>query len=644
MENKTTHNAATGSSIEGQNSPMRFSLDRPNGASIKVIGVGGGGSNAVNYMFEQGIKGVDFIVCNTDNQALVASPVPNRIQLGTTLTGGQGAGSNPEIGQNAAIENLDDVMKCVGDGANMVFVTAGMGGGTGTGAAPIIARACKEAGILTVGIITVPFGFEGRRRASQADSGLEDMRDAVDTLLVIRNDKLRELFGNLTVGKAFSNADEVLCTAAKGIAEVITHTGEINVDMNDIKTVMSNSGVAIMGAGRAEGEGRALAAVTDAMESPLLNDNDITGARYVLLNITYGKDEALMDEITEITDHIQDCAGQEAEVIWGYGADDSLENQLCVTVIATGFEVSGTEALQKTEEVEKLVLEVGDAKAIDTVLDSPTSGLGATVFHGDSEGDESESSELSDIHIKGTDTAERATVGMESDEVRLKFTGEDITEAGNEPATAETPHDLFATMPNDGMPNDGLRLKTLDSELQDMEPLQPLGEMETTGETLAGDFRIFDIADDIETSHFPEDVSGIKFTDEQQADELESDLQGNTTDFTPSEAVEIDSESHGEAVTQAETVNLATPAVSPEDIQKLSEERMKRIMESTSVLRTPTGLSKLENEPAYKRRNVNLSHVPHSSESTTSRLSVENDGDNGPELRSNNPFLHDNVD
>ena len=425
---------------------------------------------------------------------------------------------------------------------------------------------------------------------------------------------------------------------------MITHTGEINVDMNDIKTVMSNSGVAIMGAGRAEGEGRALAAVTDAMESPLLNDNDITGARYVLLNITYGKDEALMDEITEITDHIQDCAGQEAEVIWGYGADDSLENQLCVTVIATGFEVSGTEELQKTEEVEKLVLEVGDAKAIDTVLDSPTSGLGGTVFHGDSEGDESESSDLSDIHIKGTDTAERATVGMESDEVRLKFTGEDITEAGNEPETAETLHDLFATMPNDGMPNDGLRLKTLNNELQDMEPLQPLGEMETSGETLAGDFRIFDIADDVETSHFPEDVSGIKFTDEQQADELESDLQGNTTDFTPSEAIEINSESHGEPVAQADTVNLATPAVSPEDIQKLSEDRMKRIMESTSVLRTPTGLSKLENEPAYKRRNVNLSHVPHSSESTTSRLSVENDGDNGPELRSNNPFLHDNVD
>ena len=627
MENNTTHNPGQAGLNAGQPAPMRFSLNRPNGASIKVIGVGGGGSNAVNYMFEQGINGVDFIVCNTDNQALVASPVPNRIQLGTTLTNGQGAGSNPEIGQNAAIENLDDVMKCVGEGTNMVFVTAGMGGGTGTGAAPIIARACKEAGILTVGIITVPFGFEGRRRADQAGLGLEEMRDAVDTLLVIRNDKLRELFGNLTVGKAFSNADEVLCTAAKGIAEVITHTGDINVDMNDVKTVMRDSGVAIMGAGRAVGEGRALAAVTDAMESPLLNDNDITGARYVLLNITYGSEEALMDEITEITDHIQDCAGQEAEVIWGYGSDDSLDTELCVTVIATGFE-SGNDAEHAIEEEGdvRTMLDVEGGVEVSTLLDSPTNGLGTTVFT------EDEACEV------GADmgTAERATFGMESDDVHLKMGGEDVTNPADEPGIAPTPHDLFASMPNDGMPNDGMILKALDeSEDDGEEDSVPVDE---DGEDLAGDYKIFDISDDVETNHFPQDLNGINFTEEQEP----TGATGSVGEVT--QAGEVTASMTGEVVGNPGASAEIIPAVAPEDIQKLNEARMKRIMESTNVLRTPTGLSKLESEPTYKRRNVNLIHTPHSSESTASRLSVENDGENGPELRTNNPFLHDNVD
>ena len=305
---------------------------------IKVIGVGGGGSNAVNTMFERGIAGVDFIVCNTDAQALDASPVPSKIQLGATLTGGQGAGSQPEVGRNAAIESLDEVIGLLGTGTSMVFVTAGMGGGTGTGAAPVIAKAARDLDILTVGIVTIPFQFEGKRRTQQAAEGLEAMRKSVDTLLIIRNDKLRELYGNLTIRKAFANADEVLCTAAKGIAEVITLTGEINVDMNDVNTVMRNSGRAIMGSGVAVGEGRARLAVSEALESPLLNDCDITGASFVLLNITFGHDEVLMDEIMEITDIIQQAAGQSAEVIWGYGIDPSLGDALCVTVIATGFD------------------------------------------------------------------------------------------------------------------------------------------------------------------------------------------------------------------------------------------------------------------------------------------------------------------
>ena len=316
---------------------MHFNLPQSSNSPIKVIGVGGGGSNAVNTMFEQGINGVDFIVCNTDAQALDISPVPRKIQLGATLTGGQGAGSLPEVGKNAAIESLDELTNLLGTDTSMVFITAGMGGGTGTGAAPVIAQACRERGILTVGIVTIPFQFEGRRRNTQASEGLDAMREAVDTLLIIRNDKLRELFGNQTIRSAFANADQVLCTAAKGIAEVITLTGEINVDMNDVNTVMRNSGRAIMGSGSASGQGRAVKAVGEALESPLLNDSDITGANFVLLNITFGTEEILMDEIMEITDHIQASAGQTAEVIWGYGTDPNLGEDLCVTVIATGF-------------------------------------------------------------------------------------------------------------------------------------------------------------------------------------------------------------------------------------------------------------------------------------------------------------------
>ena len=323
---------------------MHFNLPQSSNSPIKVIGVGGGGSNAVNTMYQKGINGVDFIVCNTDAQALDISPVPRKVQLGATLTGGQGAGSLPEVGKNAAIESLDEVLNLLGTDTSMVFLTAGMGGGTGTGAAPVIAQACKERGILTVGIVTVPFLFEGRRRNQQATEGLEQMRAAVDTLLIIRNDKLRELFGNQTIRSAFANADQILCTAAKGIAEVITLTGEINVDMNDVNTVMRDSGRAIMGSGSASGQGRAAKAVTEALESPLLNDSDITGADHVLLNITFGTEEILMDEIMEITDHIQEAAGQTAEVIWGYGTDENLGEDLCVTVIATGFEGKDPEA------------------------------------------------------------------------------------------------------------------------------------------------------------------------------------------------------------------------------------------------------------------------------------------------------------
>jgi cell division protein FtsZ len=351
---------------------MEFDLPKDNASIIKVIGVGGGGSNAVNHMYNQGIIGVDFIVCNTDKQALDISPVPFKIQLGPSLTEGRGAGSIPEIGKNAAIENIDEIREVLGNNTKMVFVTAGMGGGTGTGAAPIIAQIAKEMGILTVGIVTVPFGFEGRKRRQQAEDGLEQMRQNVDTLLVINNERLREISGNLTIGNAFSQADDVLSVAAKGIAEVISVTGAINVDFNDVNTVMRDSGVAVMGSATAEGENRATIAVQEALSSPLLNDNDISGANYVLLNITYGDQEVLMDEITEITDYIQDEAGSTADVIWGHGYDATLGNKLSITVIATGFHSTPITGFEKAPEKRRNTLEEETKNEIKAPLSSPT--------------------------------------------------------------------------------------------------------------------------------------------------------------------------------------------------------------------------------------------------------------------------------
>ncbi|MBI9059610.1 MAG: cell division protein FtsZ [Labilibaculum sp.] len=315
-----------------------FSLPEEEASIIKVIGVGGGGGNAVNYMYKQGIKDVDFIICNTDAQALETSTIPVKIQLGESLTEGRGAGNKPERGEQSAIENLEDVNEVLADNTKMVFITAGMGGGTGTGAAPIIAKAAKEMGILTVGIVTIPFRFEGRQRLHQAIEGINKLKENVDSLLVINNEKLSEIYGDLKLSTAFSKADDVLATAAKGIAEIITLHGYINVDFEDVKTVMTDSGVAVMGSASAEGEDRAVNAIREALTSPLLNSNDVRGARNILLNISSGQEEVTMDEVGEITDYVQEAVGDSASIIWGTGQDASLENKVSVTIIATGFD------------------------------------------------------------------------------------------------------------------------------------------------------------------------------------------------------------------------------------------------------------------------------------------------------------------
>lgn len=524
---------------------MEFNMPKNSKTNIiKVIGVGGGGSNAVNYMYELGIQDVDFIVCNTDKQALETSPVPTKIQLGETLTGGRGAGSIPDVGKNAAIENIDEIKAFLEEETNMIFITAGMGGGTGTGAAPVIAQTARDMGILTVGIVTVPFTFEGKRRKDQADSGIKEMRECVDTLLVINNDKLREIHGNLTLRNAFSQADQVLASAAKGIAEVISKIGFINVDFNDVNTVMKDSGVAIMGSAVAEGDNRAIEATEKALSSPLLNDNDIFGAKQVLLNITFGDAELTMDEMSTITDFIQDAAGGSADVIMGQGYDETLGNNICVTVIATGFKSNPDTGITPEETPKTFHRLEDEPKEIVTPLSSPTSFNKV----------QPELKEEDDL------------------EPFLKTEGYDLSFETNAPQS-QTAFDFEIT-----------------------------NEMPQKEEQVVVDRK--------------EEIIRYNLEDTLGEDELKQ------------EDVSTD--------------------LSKEEQQKLAEERFERIKEMTVKLRTPFGLTDLENEPAYKRRKINLDDIPHSSDSKVSKytLSDEDNGDGTKStgLKDNNSFLHDNVD
>ena len=578
---------------------MQFNIPQSSNSPIKVIGVGGGGSNAVNTMFEQGITGVDFIVCNTDAQALDISPVPRKVQLGATLTGGQGAGSLPEVGKNAAIESLDEVTDLLGADTSMVFVTAGMGGGTGTGAAPVIAKACKDRDILTVGIVTVPFMFEGRRRNQQASEGLEAMRAAVDTLLIIRNDKLRELFGNQTIRSAFANADQILCTAAKGIAEVITLTGEINVDMNDVNTVMRNSGRAIMGSGSASGQGRAQKAVTDALESPLLNDSDITGANFVLLNITFGTEEILMDEIMDITDYIQDAAGQTAEVIWGYGTDPNLGEDLCVTVIATGFDATTSKSVTQAEGPKKIWLHSNDKGEEQTT--SPAN--------------EAEQTEpfLKQDEEPATDVdRNKWDVNMPQREL---FPTPESTSDTDIPSTEK-----LADLPQDSLKHAEAQENNEPEFNQDL-PETPREEEVSTNE----EFIIYNLDEVPE----PDDLTANAAKNED----------------TPKEP-----ESNQFQIAEDNTAEQASPSAQPsrEAFAERQRQITRSLAEFKSKLNLPGRIADLENEPAYKRRNVSIDDTPQSSDSQVSRMHLseefDEEGNRRVELRNDNSFLHDNVD
>jgi cell division protein FtsZ len=529
---------------------MKFDLPEQS-SIIKVIGVGGGGSNAVNHMYRQGIRGVDFVVCNTDKQALDMSPVPNKIVLGAALTEGRGAGSLPEVGRNAAIENIEDIRNLLANNTKMCFITAGMGGGTGTGAAPIIAGIARELGILTVAIVTVPFMFEGKKRRQQAEDGLEQLKQNVDTLLVVCNDKLREMYGNLKLSDAFSHADDVLSTAAKSIAEIISLTQQINVDFADVCTVMRNSGVAIMGSANASGENRATRAVEMALSSPLLNDNNITGARYVLLNIISGATEITMDELGEITDYIQEAAGQTAEIIKGYGVDETLGESVNVTIIATGFNSSNPVAYEysKKPEATKVVLNLAN----ETPVQQPVAAAEPVA---------DSNNPLEPFLVKKEEP--------KAEEIQQRYVAEPPVQQQN--ITFEITN---AEVVNDTPAKDDLFAKT-------EEP--------------------------------------VLFTTPEPA-----------TEKTP------------------EPVAVVTPQpemkkVEAEEQMRKAQERIQKLKELSLKLKTSQGLNEMENEPAYKRRNIQLDNVAHSSESQVSRFTLTETEDKKVEIRPNNSFLHDNVD
>ncbi len=524
---------------------LKFNSPKNQSSIIKVIGVGGGGSNAVTHMFKQGIKGVDFVICNTDAQALNSSPIPTKIQLGVKLTEGMGAGSDPAIGKQAAIENIKDINAILKSKTKMLFITAGMGGGTGTGGAPIIAETAKKLDILTVGIVTIPFSFEGRKRTLIAEQGIKELKKHVDTILIISNDKLRDLCGDLKLSEAFSKADDVLTIAAKGIAEIITVPGYINVDFKDVNTVMKNSGVAIMGSGTSEGENRALSAVEDAISSPLLNDNDIRGASDILLYIASGKDEVSMDEVSIITDYIKNKVGPYAYTIWGTGTDESLENKISITLIATGF----------------------------------NKNKGAN---------NSNNKIIIPLNEQTKEEIEKRKINKENPEKNLK----------NE-------------------------IKLINKNLAKQQNIKPqLKNNNLIKKT---------------TSLFDFDISD----NEIKENEKELDTSKTKTFINKDKEEKINMV---KSIKVHQDINENKLSKEKDSNNKRSVERIKHLKEISMKLKSPEELYKLENEPAFIRKKVKLTKNKQSSESEISRYSLFEDDDNDIELKSNNSFLHDNVD
>jgi cell division protein FtsZ len=626
---------------------ISFDLPKNQSNVIKVIGVGGGGSNAINHMFQQGIKGVDFVICNTDAQALQNSGVPNKIQLGVHLTEGLGAGANPEVGEQSAVESLEDIRRMLDTNTKMIFITAGMGGGTGTGAAPIIAKMARELDILTVGIVTMPFQFEGKMRNEQAQLGVEKLRQHVDSLVVINNNKLREVYGNLGFKAGFSKADEVLSTASRGIAEVITHHYTQNIDLRDAKTVLSNSGTAIMGSATSSGQTRAQEAIMRALDSPLLNDNKITGAKNVLLLIVSGAQEITIDEIGEINDHIQTEAGHGANIIMGVGEDESLQESISVTIIATGFdidqqnEISNTEAKKVIHALEEDRSEEISVQERDPAIITPDIVLekeeGAPIIYRLLEDDFEELLPENELIVT---TEAIKNINVVYDEVLdVKSVVEDdfiITPVQNiKTEIVNEIEEEQITLTFD------LPLSNLDSD--------KIEEPETNDEKM-----LFHLDEEVKEIDVTDPIELISVTEINKEGEKRYALD-EFTSIDSSINTNIEAEVKEEVVFEKKILPVEEspeklqeeidPMNSPiSEILKARADERRAKMKDFNYKFNNAKIDEIEKEPAYKRQGVNLEDAQHSSESSASRMSVSTDDNDDIQLRSNNSFLHDNVD
>lgn len=646
---------------------ISFDLPKHQSNVIKVIGVGGGGSNAINHMFQQGIKGVDFVICNTDAQALQNSGVPNKIQLGVNLTEGLGAGANPDVGEQAAVESMEDIRRMLDTNTKMVFITAGMGGGTGTGAAPIIAKMAKELDILTVGIVTMPFQFEGKMRNEQAQRGIEKLREHVDSLIVINNNKLREVYGNLGFKAGFSKADEVLSTASRGIAEVITHHYTQNIDLRDAKTVLSNSGTAIMGSATASGQTRAQEAIMKALDSPLLNDNKITGAKNVLLLIVSGSQEITIDEIGEINDHIQNEAGHGANIIMGVGEDESLQEAIAVTIIATGFNIDQQNEISNTEAKKVIhALEEDVAEELNTQEKEPAIITPDIVLEDDSSSNEGSNTKVEDTIVRHTlvdeetvDVEAEAKTGMDiiptTDLLKnMSVVYDEVLDTTKAEVNTDTEDFIITPIEN--------KAETLETQQEEEQisltfdlPLSP-SEPETTEVSETSEEKMFfSLDEEVKDITVNEPVEIISVTEVNEQGEKRYALDDfetiESSINTRKEEVEVKEEVVFEKkvlpVEEAEPIaeEEIDPMNSPisELIKARANERRKHMKDFNYKFNTAK-IDEIEKEPAYKRQGVNLEDAQHSSETHTSRLSVGTDDNDDIQLRSNNSFLHDNVD
>jgi cell division protein FtsZ len=651
-----------------------FAFDLPKNQSnvIKVIGVGGGGSNAINHMFLQGIKGVDFVVCNTDMQALENSTVPNKIQLGVSLTEGLGAGANPQVGEQAAIESFEEIKRMLDTNTKMVFITAGMGGGTGTGAAPVIAKQAKEMGILTVGIVTIPFLFEGKMRNEQAQNGVEKLRSHVDSLIVIDNNKLREVYGNLGFKAGFSKADEVLATASRGIAEVITHHYTQNIDLRDAKTVLSNSGTAIMGSATASGANRANEAISKALDSPLLNDNKIKGAKNVLLLIVSGSEEITIDEIGEINDHIQAEAGNSANIIMGVGEDESLEDSIAVTIIATGFNIEQQNEIVNTES-KKIIHTLEDEQKAEHNFGSNKFDSGkqitqeksfearvSKIVHTLEEEDEDFDIRETRDDLKTPPSARNMDVVYEEVNYReedfvITDTSEEIKQLDvydAEEISAEKEDQFMFTfdLPLNNKSNTENKPSAQNQQAQTSAKVSETPQTKKVVHDLNDRTKDMEVTDPIEIIPVTENsATGIKRYSLDDYMEVEQMLKKSkpTPKVVEDETVVFEKKTiTPEKVVPPSHNDNSDPFDNPisENLVARAAERRAKMKEFNYKFRNNSNhQDEFENEPAYKRAGVNLDNSKPGEEKL-SRTSLGNGDKNELNFRSNNSFLHDNVD